>query len=125
MRTPLILIVGAALWAGLPAVLADRTDLVREHFIESSETDYTLTLKATGRAASNVRAFEVVAPEPGAYTLVCFVDGHYFRSEKRTLPGTYALTVRGLSPGSHRVTIQAVDSQGRIGSATQTVVTGR
>ena len=124
MKSMLFLILGAVWWAALPA-WADKTDLAKETYVEASETDFALTVKATEPAGRKVRKFELSAPQPGAFTLLCFVDGKFFRREAIRLPGFYLLSTRGLAVGTHRVTLQVVDSSGRIGSAQQTVETGK
>ena len=67
---------------------------------------------------------KLAAPEPGAYTLLCFVDGKFFRREPIRLSGRYAFNTRGLAPGTHRITLQVVDASGRVGSAPQTLTIG-
>jgi hypothetical protein len=105
-------------------VAAEKTDLARENYIENSEVDFALTVKAASEAEGKVRAFAVSAPQAGEFTLLCFVDGKFFRREPARLPGKFSLSVRGLSSGTHQVTLQAVDANGRVGRSTQDVVVG-
>ena len=83
-----------------------------------------LTLQPSN-AASKVRVFEISAPQAGQFTLLCFVDGKFFRRESAKLPGKFSLSVRGLSNGTHKVTLQAVDANGRVGRSAQDVTVGK
>ncbi|HYT61737.1 MAG TPA: hypothetical protein VEL06_16285 [Haliangiales bacterium] len=123
MRATFCLLLAVAFLAP-PPVRAEKTDLARESYIENSEVDFTLTVKDASAAGGKVRVFEVSAPQSGDFTLLCFVDGKFFRREPAKLPGKYSLSVRGLSKGTHKVTIQVVDKNGRVGRFTQDVVVG-
>ena len=120
MKIPTQVVIGALLLAGYPAI-ADKTDLSKEKYVEASEADFAISLKVTGGEKDNVRVFEVAAPTTGTYTLLCFVDGRCWANEKVELPTKYSLSVRGLTPGKHKVTIQVVDKSGRVGSKSHQV----
>jgi hypothetical protein len=122
MNTTLALVLTAGLLAVCP-VHAEKSDLAREKYVEASDTDFILTVKLANENDRKTRQFELAAPTTGAFTLLSFVDGKFFKREKITLPGTYVLSVRGLAPGSHKVTIQTVDKDGRIGSVNRTITT--
>ena len=107
-----------------PPVWAAKTDLAREHYVEKSETDFTLTVKDASEAGGKVRVFAISAPQSGDFTLLCFVDGKFFRRVLARLPGKYSLSIRGLSRGAHQVTIQVVDESGRVGRSTQILAVG-
>lgn len=116
----LILAVLAAVTPG--AVLAgEKTDLAKEIYVENSETNFALKATHTVAAKGQVHEFKLSAPAQGAYSLLCFVDGRLWSLKAMNLPGTYKLTTRGMVPGTHRVTLQAVDAGGQIGSTVHTI----
>jgi len=80
-----------------------------------------LSLKAVPSANKAVVVFEVSGPQTGTHTLLCFIDGKFWTRQSVTLPAKYSLNVSGLAPGDHRVTLQAVNPSGKVGSASQTV----
>ena len=123
MKPVCCLILGVVWWAAQPA-WADKTDLAKDHYVEASDTDFVLTVKPVGDAAGKVRSFSVAAPDAGVFTLLCYVDGQFFRRQSIRLPGRYSFNTRGLVPGRHRVTLQVVDAGGRVGSSPQTIVIG-
>lgn len=104
------------------ALAADtKTAPARDVFVENSTTDFILTAKAARGSGKSKLAFDLSAPVTGDYTLVSFIDGKPWKPAKFTSPGTFELSTRGMAPGSYRVTLQLVDAQGRVGSATQTI----
>jgi hypothetical protein len=90
-------------------------------FVENSATDFMLAVKAPQASGKNRLGFAVSAPDPGEYAVVCFIDGKSWKPTRFTSPGTFELSTRGMPPGSYRVTLQLIDSNGRVGSNTQTV----
>jgi hypothetical protein len=109
------------LLTGTAPAAETKTDLTRDVFVENSTTNFVLTVKAAQVTGKNKVGFDISAPAPGDYTVVCFIDGKPWRPAKFTSPGTFELSTRGMPPGSYRITLQLVDSQGRVGSATQTL----
>ena len=120
----MVSMIGAIL---VPDTRADqvRTDLSREIFVEMSETDFALSMTNTVSDDGHIRTFHLSAPLEGESTVVCFVDGNFWATEAIALPGAYRLNTRGLTPGQHRITIQAVDVAKRIGRATVTIEAGK
>jgi hypothetical protein len=111
------------LLSGMPAVHADKTDLARESYVERSEVDFELSLKdvTPSRQTATVRIYELAGAEPGEHVVLLFVDAKFFRRETVRLPGRHGLSLRGLEPGPHRVTVQVVDSTGRVGRVSRQV----
>lgn len=99
-----------------------RTDLAKDVFVESSPSDFVLTAVATASPSRWVQAYKVGLEEAGRYTLLTFLNGKLWRLETVQLPGVYRINVRGLAPGTYRLTLQAVSAGGRLGGATQTIV---
>ena len=113
MRTTFLILWALAAWAGTPA-WAQKTDLASERYLEASKSDFDLTVKVTAGANKKVVVFEVAAPAAGPHTLLCYVDGKFWTRKQVNLPAKYPLNVSGLAPGTHRITLQAVDASGRV-----------
>lgn len=125
MKRFLTLPILLAVLASAPAS-ADRTRLESENYLETSDVDFTLGVKDVTpvRQAAALRVFELTGMSKGEHTVLVFVDGEFFRRQQVRLPGRYPLSLRGLAPGTHEVTLQVVESGGRIASARQKVLTG-
>lgn len=117
----LLLLMCLVLWIDAPTARAEKTRLETEAYVENSDTDYLLVAQdvTSERQARRVRVFQFPSLQPGSYTVLVFVDGRFFRREKLVLPGRYPLSIRGMSPGRHRVTLQVVGGDGRVGSVTK------
>jgi len=98
-----------------------KTNPAQDVYVENSVTNFVLVAKIAPAEGKSVTAFELSAPEAGAYTLICFIDGKQFKQEKFKIPGTFKLSTRGMLPGSHRITLQLVDAAGKVGSRTQQI----
>jgi hypothetical protein len=118
----ILLILSFGLLAGGSLRAAEtKTDPAHDVFVENSATDFVLAVKAPQASGKNRLGFAVSAPDSGDYTVVCFIDGKSLKPTRFTSPGTFELSTRGMPPGSYRVTLQLIDSKGRVGSNTQTV----
>jgi hypothetical protein len=115
-----ISVFGVLLTGTAPAA-ETKTDLARDVFVENSTTNFVLTAKAAQVTGKNKVGFDLSAPVPGGYTVVCFIDGKPWKPATFSSPGTFELSTRGMPPGSYRITLQLIDSQGRVGSNTQTL----
>ncbi len=103
----------------LGASAPERTDLAKDVYVEKSPADFALTQKARASTTPQVLAFDLAAGDlRGQQTLLCFVDGALWQLTRIDLPGVYRLSTRGLAPGEHRVTFQAVTADNRIGAVT-------
>lgn len=103
---------------------AIKTDLARDVFVEYSQTDFQLGMTNRPGGSRAVTVFDLTAgAELGPCTLVCFIDGKLWRTQPFSLPGEYSLNLRGLSAGEHRITLQVINTEGRVGSATQLIST--
>jgi len=120
MRTLLVFLLTVTL-ATSGYAAETKTDLGREVFVEESVTDFVLTMKPSLDKRSRVYTMRLSAPFKNTTTLVCFVDGKLWQHMQFQMPGTYRLNLRGLKPGKHRVTIQAVTTDARVGRATSQV----
>ena len=98
-----------------------KTDPSRDVFVENSSTNFVLIASSPQTSGKNRLGFELSAPSPGDYTIVCFIDGKVWKSTKFNSPGTFELSVRGMPPGSYRITLQLINAQGQIGSSTQII----
>lgn len=98
-------------------VLAEKTDITNDTYVEKSEFDSKLEVKETAGNRAKTRVFELSGPQSGNYTLVCFVDGNFFKRTAIELPGRYSLSARGLTAGAHKITLQAIDASGRVAGA--------
>lgn len=107
--------------AGNTLAAEKKTDPARDVFVENSTTDFTLTAKPARVSGKNKVAFDLSAPDPGDYTLACFIDGKPWKQVKFKSPGTFELNTRGIAPASYRITLQLIDSRGRVGSVTQII----
>ena len=92
-----------------------------EAVVESSETDFILSMISRLDESGQVRVFELSAPQPGRFTLLCFINGTVCRRDEIDLPGKYQFGLRGLAPGEYRITLQVVDANGRVGHATERI----
>ena len=117
-----LIIVAVAMVFAAQLISAEKTDLEKEIYVESSVTNFALNVKVSAPADGKTRVFEVTAPPAGPCTLLCFVDRQFWTRSVIDLPGKYSLNVRGLAPGTHRVTIQVVDRNGRVGSSSHSIV---
>jgi hypothetical protein len=90
-------------------------------FVESSTTNFALTVKGPRVSGNGRLEFELAAPRAGSYTLVCFIDGKLWKPSNFTAPGNYELSTRGMAPGRYRLTFQLIDPQGQVGSQTRTI----
>jgi hypothetical protein len=121
------ILVLSALVAGLVFALAasaqeTKTDLSRDVYVEYSTTNFVLTSSAATPAGKAAVAYNLTAPEPGQYKLVCFVNGKASQLPVDfKAPGAFKLSTRGLAPGSYRVTLQLIHPQGGVGRATSTL----
>ena len=104
-------------WAGA----VEKTDLAEEVYIETSATDFKLDLTPVQENRKHVVGFRLSADAKGEFTVLCFIDGSLWAEKRMALPGTYRLNTRGMKPGEHRITLQAVDARGRVGSGTRAV----
>lgn len=98
-----------------------KTDLARDVFVENSTTNFVLTASAARPAGKSKVAFDLAAPVPGQYSLVCFIDGKPSKPVEFTVPGAFALSTRGLAPGAYRITLQIINRQGGVGQVTTTL----
>lgn len=98
-----------------------KTDPAREVFVENSVTNFTLAAETTFNRKLSTYEMNLSTSFEGVVTLVCFVDGKLWQHMPFQMPGTYRLNLRGLKPGQHRVTIQAVTPDGRVGRTTTQV----
>ena len=117
MKNPRLILTLLIAFVLAPSVFADKTDLADDKYVENSEFDFKLEAKEIAGNRAKTRVFELSAPQSGNYTLICFVDGHFFKREAIELPGRYSLSARGLSAGAHKITLQVVDANGRVGGA--------
>ncbi len=110
-------------WALTGSALAadTKTDLRRDVILENSTTNFVLSAKLASTSDSKKASFDVSAPDAGDYLLVCFVNRKPLKPVKFKSPGNFELSTRGLAPGSYRITLQLIDSQGRVGSSTHTL----
>lgn len=117
-----LVVVGVFL-AGSGRSLAGETKTApdRDVFVEHSTNELALTAKASPPGSDSVVTFDFSGPGAGKYTLVCFIDGRVFKQEPLTLPGSFKLSVRGMASGTHKITLQLVDADGRVGSHTQQI----
>jgi hypothetical protein len=54
------------------------------------------------------------------FELMLFVDAAFVAEDERSqMPYTYRMPTRGLAPGHHVVTANVLDSEGRLGTASQ------
>ena len=112
------LIIGCMLLlAALPSANAapGKTDLAKENLVEDSAPDFVLGSTNSVSVVDHVMTFELLPPAVGKFTVLCYINGKVFERKEMNLPGTYSVSMRGLSPGNHKVTVQAIDSQGRVG----------
>jgi hypothetical protein len=100
-----------------------KTDLAREVYVEFSQTNTALTVTHEYRLPEKTAAFAISAPTGDEHTLLCFVDGRIWEKKTFAMPGTYSVSLRGVAPGEHRITIQLIDSSGQVGR--YTVVLGK
>jgi hypothetical protein len=117
----LLLLGFCCLVIGTASAAETKTDPSRDVFVENSTTNFVLTAKSPQPLGRKGLGFELLAPDPGVYTVVCFIDGKPQKPAKLTLPGIFALNTRGMAPGPYRITLQLIDSQGRVGSNTQMI----
>ena len=92
--------------------------------MESSPSDFLLEMMAVVSSARQIKAYQLTVADKGQYTLVSFLDGKVMRLESVKLPGLFKLSTRGLAPGKHRLSVQAVAADGRLGCASQTFEKG-
>ena len=92
-----------------------KTDLAKENLVEDSTPDFVLGSTNSVSVVDHVITFDLSPPAAGKFTVLCYVNGKVFERKEMNLPGTYSVSMRGLSPGNHKVTVQAIDSQGRVG----------
>src|SRR5436190_3012326 len=92
------LIIGLS-FAGYLGIGAEgKTDLKRDVYVESSQTDFALTVKADSSTSKQIVVFQISAPNVGAYSLLCFLDGRIWSQSSTNLPGEFKLNTRGLVP---------------------------
>jgi hypothetical protein len=108
-------------WAQSPSAPPARTDLAKDVYVESSPSDFRLEMTAAASPSSQVKAYLLTVAEKGEYKLLSFVDGKMMRLESVKLPGEFKLSIRGLVPGKHRLTLQAITADGRLGCASQSI----
>jgi hypothetical protein len=122
-RTLLIICLGVVglwpAWAQTPDIPPTRTDLAKDVYVESSPSDFRLEMATAASASNQVKAYRLTVEDKGEYKLLSFVDGKVMRLESVKLPGAFKLSVRGLMPGKHRLTLQAIAADGRLGCASQ------
>lgn len=123
MKRTLYSVLLIAALGGFAVVQAEKTDLPKEVYVERSEVDFELGVKdvTPARRNASMRLYEFTGVGPGEHTILVFVDGKFFRRDKLRVPGRHALSLRGLEPGPHRVTLQVVDAAGRVGRVSRSV----
>jgi len=121
-KTLTLLILGFGLLSDLNTQAVEaKTDPSHDVFVENSTTNFVLAAKSAQVTGKNRLGFELSAPTPGDCTVVCFIDGKFWKAAEFTSPGTFELSIRGMPPSSYRITLQLIDSQGRVGSNTQII----
>ena len=68
------------------------TDPSHDIFVENSTTHFTLTAQSPHASGKYSIAFELSVPDPGDYTLACFIDGKLLKPIKFKSPGTFELS---------------------------------
>jgi hypothetical protein len=112
----------AALASTLPMTAAEKdatprkSDPRREVFVEDTTTDFELKSGVASGPSAKVVKFDLTGARAGTYTVLCFIDGRIWSRQTVELPSVFALNISGMTRGAHRVTLQAVDSSGRVGS---------
>lgn len=117
----IIVVLLSCISCSLIAAEASKTDLTKEVFVEKSATDFTLKAEKRVDLTKKAVTWILSAPDAGHCTLICYVNGRAWRLQSVRLPGQFKMSVRGMAAGSYRITLQAVDSSGRVGSMTETL----